>query len=127
METLKDLRETIPLFGDQIQFHLNVKSKPCLFCPREEKERDCISNGLYCPIAPLSKDADLMTYLDTLDGRSLIKQSLLAKCVHMILYEYSNDAVTSIRKGLDYMLYFRENCTQDGDKSKIDDFQCAYD
>ena len=30
-------------------------------------------------------------------------------------------------KSLDYMLYFRANCTMDGDKTKIDDFECAYD
>ena len=41
----------------------------------------------------MKKDQDdpaLMDFLDTIDGRSLIKQSLLTKCVHMILDERQN-------------------------------------
>ena len=97
-----------------------------MFAAHEEKEKDCISNGMYCPISPLTKNEELIDFINQLDGRSIMKQSLLAKCVHMTLYEYSNDAKTSIGKGLDYLLQFRKHCTRDKDKTKIDEFDCAY-
>ena len=92
VDTLRGLRNQLPLFGDQIQFDVKIKSKPCVFCPVEEREKDCISNGLYCPIAPISKDETMMSFLETLDGKSLMKQNLLAKCVHKTLNDYSSDA-----------------------------------
>ena len=109
---------------------MNVKTKSCSDCSQEEIEKDCISNGLYCPIAPLatgSRDEKMLSFIHKLDGRSLIKQSLPSKCVHMILYEYSNDLSHSLSKSLDYMLYFRANCTMHFDSSKIDSFDCAQD
>ena len=107
---------------------MNIKTKSCSDCSEEEKEKDCISDGLYCPIAPLatgSRDEKTLNFIHELDGRSLMKQSLLSKCVHMILYEYSNDLSHSLSRSLDYMLFFRANCTTDGDKTKIDSFDCA--
>ena len=45
----------------------------------------------------------------------------------MTLYEYSDDPGRSLTKGLDYMLYFRQNCTQDLDRLQVYDFKCAYE
>lgn len=104
-ETLNGMRSIIPLYGDNIEFHVNIKSKSCFYCDEEEKKKDCISNGHYCAIAPISKDEKLKTLLDTFDGRALMKQSLLTKCVQTILYEYGQDNISaSITKGLDYMI-----------------------
>ena len=43
----------------------------------------------------------------------------------MNLYEYSVDKKNAIQKGLDYMLYFRANCTKELDLAKVQDFGCA--
>ena len=43
----------------------------------------------------------------------------------MNLYEYAVDKREAIEKGLDYMLYFRANCTKDLDLTKVNDFGCA--
>lgn len=54
-----------------------------------------------------------------------MQHSLMTKCVHMNLYEYAVDKREAIEKGLDYMLYFRANCTKDLDLTKVNDFGCA--
>ena len=42
-------------------------------------------------------------------------------------YEYNDDEEKALKTSLDYMIYFLKNCTQDGDASKIADFDCAYE
>lgn len=57
MTMLQTLRDFLPRFGDKVKFDLKIRSQPCLFCPEEERVRDCISDGLYCPMLPVSKDS----------------------------------------------------------------------
>ena len=66
-----------------------------------------------------------MSQWDEIDGSSLMKQSLLAKCVHNINQELGRDEQALLTKTIDYLIYFRANCTADVNKSKIDDFSCA--
>ena len=85
IDQLIGLREYIPKFSDSIKFHLKIKSKSCLNCPQVEKYRDCLSDGKYCPYAPVRPKNNADTNLDLLEdigGRTLMMQSLLAKAVH---------------------------------------------
>ena len=52
---------------------------------------------------------------------------MLTKCAHLVNYEYNDDEEKALKTSLDYMIYFLKNCTQDGDASKIADFDCAYE
>ena len=61
---LKDLRKTIPLFGDHIKLDLKVKTTSNVLEALGQKEKDCISNGLYCPISPLTKNEELIDFID---------------------------------------------------------------
>ena len=45
-----------------------------------------------------------------------MRQTLLTKCVHMTLNEYSVDPKKSLETGLDYMIAFRQMCTLSGAK-----------
>ena len=56
-----------------------------------------------------------------------MQQNLLSKCVHKVLTQYDTDSVTTSRLSIDYLLYFRSNCTLDFDKEKVTEFDCAYD
>ena len=89
---------------------------------------------------PILKDQDdsaLIDFLDTIDGKSLIKQSLLTKCVHMVLDErqnthmvgekFENESKDALQKTLKYLHNFREKCAQAYDKTLIEDFNCAYE
>ena len=111
--------------------HLKVKTEDCVGCAAWRIE-ECISDGKYCPIEP-NYDEDNEDVTDTYEsllGKDIIKQSLLIKCVHMVLTEYSQDQTASIEKSLDYMLYFKRNCTSEGDvfdPELFNSFECAFD
>ena len=82
---LEGLQEFLPYFVGRINFNISIRTKMCLFCQPDEREADCLSNGLYCPLRPSSKDermSDVIAFVDTIEGRYLMRQSLLAKCVH---------------------------------------------
>ena len=62
--------------------------------------------------------------LDEIDGRSLMKQSLLSKCVHKVVQEENiGNPEEILRKTLTYLYNFRKSCTDDS--SKLDNFVCA--
>ena len=47
--------------------------------------------------------------------------------MYKALSQYSVDPATSTAKSLDYLLYFRKNCTLDFVESKIVEKDCAFD
>ena len=106
-EQLEGLRENIPPFDDRIKFLLKLRSKSCINCSPIEMERDCISDGRYCPLMPISPTQELKEFYERVPGRALIMQSLFTKCVHMTNYEYASDSAQAMRKSLDYMLDFQ--------------------
>ena len=59
---------------------------------------------------------------NSIPGRALMMQSLLTKCIHMNLYQYSLDTEKALRLGLAYMMQFRSKCTLQDDPSKITEF-----
>lgn len=73
--------------------HLKVKTEDCIGCASWRRAEECISNGKYCPIEPNynQDNQDIEDKYSSLDGKAIIKQSLLIKCVHMVLTEYSQD------------------------------------
>ena len=86
LDQLKALETTIPQFGESIKFLLKLRSKPCISCDSFTKENDCLSDGLFCPLMPVNSDRLFKSFIEAIPGRALIKQSLLAKCVHMTIY-----------------------------------------
>ena len=90
-DALKSLRDSLPRLGDKVQFNLRMRTKPCLFCEELEKQRNCISDGMYCALAPTSHNAEELAYLEHLPGKSLVLQSLRARCVHTAVQKQFDD------------------------------------
>ena len=40
------------MLGNQVSFMPRIATFSCEDCPEEIKERDCVSNGKYCPFKP---------------------------------------------------------------------------
>ena len=109
------LREYLPKFKDSIQFSLNIKTKACALCPKEEKQKDCLSEGQYCPIAPRQKDDDQqIKKIAQIGGCTFLMQSLLVKIVQESLQDDSLTIVSSkddtISILLDYLILVRRRC-----------------
>ena len=58
MLQLEGLREVMPGFNTSVKFHQRIRSKSCIYCPEAVKKEDCLSNGLFCPIAPVSSNEE---------------------------------------------------------------------
>ena len=117
---LEGLRDTIPAFDSRIHFQTKIRSKPCLVCSETEMKRDCLSDGLYCPLQPISPTQQIKEYYEKIPGQALMHQSLIAKCVHIANYHQSSDSAQAMRKSLDYMIDFAKNCLESGDVQKLE-------
>lgn len=72
IEQLESLREYLVNFNELIKFHLNIKTKSCIFCRIEEMDRDCLTEGLYCPIPPVYGDEAQVELMADIGGRTLL-------------------------------------------------------
>lgn len=111
--------------NEKVEFQMKIRTKPCLFCGDFEQETECVSSGMFCSMRPILHDSEESDYVELLDGTEMLMQSLRMKCVHMILQESSDDKSAALAKSLDYMLYFRTNCTEEWDFDDIEDFDCS--
>ena len=117
----------MPEFNSAIKFLLKLRTKPCIVCSPAEQKRDCLSDGLYCPLKPLSKDDDFKDFYERVPGRALLMQSLLTKCVHLTGYQYASNKGAAMAKSLQYMINFAKFCASDKNLENITDFKCAED
>ena len=69
-QILTGLQKYLPKFGDKVIFNPRIKTKGCPLCLRKEEQKECLSNGRYCPLVPTS---DFPAELKEIDGKDLIR------------------------------------------------------
>lgn len=74
------------VFIERINFWPRIVTTRCLYCTPEMKQKMCIENGRYCPVAPSEFDALQKTNPDARPD-ALVKQSIREECVFESLPE----------------------------------------
>ena len=109
-EVLFSLSEYLRKFDKSIDFSIRIKTQPCVFCSKEEEEKECLSGGDFCPIAPIHKDEQMQQKFEEIGGRTFMMQSLLVKMVLEELKSSNGMGEYSIRKTLNYMSAVSNYC-----------------
>lgn len=79
------------LLGNDVSFEPRIATFACEDCPQDIKERDCLSNGKYCPFVPTrngfpgepmgSNGEYMMDYTKwQFEGRKVLMAALTYKC-----------------------------------------------
>lgn len=77
----KDLYEYIELMKDFTSFAPRIVSLQCPNCVMDVRERECLSDGLYCLVPP--KD-EIARHYPMISDRALLIENLRSKCVHIV-------------------------------------------
>ena len=122
---LHSIGENLHALGDRVNVELHIMTKSCLKCPQEEQEKECFSRGMFCPFRPTQHyvEPKFMTMLNEIEGHSILSQTLLVKCVHMISME--SDIEKKTTRSLHYMVDYLEKCHDS--KQAVSEFDCAFD
>jgi len=107
---MKEMGKYQKPFGAAALFTPRILTFACELCPREVKERDCLSNGKYCPYRPRfhSKIEQMESKFTNLD---LLFESLREKCMYDIVY--NQDDTKALHKWYQYMVAMSEEMSQE--------------
>lgn len=110
---MKELGQYQKPFGSSTLFTPRILTFACELCPKEIKERDCVSDGKYCPYKPRHHpgvDYDSFTNLD------LLFESLRERCLYNIVY--NEDDSKAFHKWYQYMIAMSGEMEQDASLSE---------
>ena len=87
---LQDLHDYQHLLENNVRFTPHIMTIQCPNCVREIKNRECLSDGLYCLVPP--KDSIGQEYNVT--DEALLWESLYGRCLHEIVKDKEPDLLT---------------------------------